>query len=383
VSDPGGLASIVAGARANAPKIASCFRLTEVLHTLRIDLRLDTSSKHGHMKSRIHITLFSLLTLSISFLTLTLRGQVPGALSGASAESSNSATTPGGNATTPTTASAIAPPLEQALRSFKWSCDNFVRGMRPWGTLTFDVDEREFFSMNTRGGWNPAGPRQIMLGNGVMLTFDEKFGGFEAVDSKGVKQFTGKRMPSKPVEPAVANSTPITPQATPGVLPPSKGTRPTTPAPTVAGLAKQQPINSNSISRQPPVGVPGDAQFFGGKWYRLYSESLSWQDARQRCDRLGGQLAVVPDSATWDFVKPLTKDAWCWLGATDEQSPTNWKWIDGTPVGFSAWANGQPDSAGSENYLHTGLSGGWNDAPKHGRIGSRRVVGFVCEWKDR
>lgn len=131
-------------------------------------------------------------------------------------------------------------------------------------------------------------------------------------------------------------------------------------------------------AKKPPVGIPSDATLFNGKWYRLYLEDCNWERARQQCVTLGGLLAIVPDAPTWAFLQPMTKGLSLWLGATDEKTEGLWKWIDGTPMTFTAWHRRQPDNArGAENHLHT-VHNAWNDLDKSGR-----AVGFICEWKDK
>jgi len=80
---------------------------------------------------------------------------------------------------------------------------------------------------------------------------------------------------------------------------------------------------------KPPVGIPADATLFNGKWYRVYIERVPWTRAKEKCKGLGGQLAVVPDEQTWDFLKSRSPAA-LWLGGTDEETEGVWKWVDGT-----------------------------------------------------
>jgi hypothetical protein len=270
--------------------------------------------------------------------------------------------------------------LEDALVANKWTVTILAPGKKPWGDMRFNSDGT-FSSLNGfAGDWKKTGPRTISLGaTGISLTFDERFEKFEGFDAAGVRHSTGAKKVAAPV--VAAN--PATPAPTPLPLP-GRAT-PAPPSP-VAKLATP-PMPSVPAPRKVPVGVPSDAQYFGGKWYRLYTDECSWPDAKQRCEtRYGGRLAVVPDARTWEFIKTITADKWFWLGATDEVVVGNWKWIDGTAMSFTAWDRGQPDNVGArEHYLHGGFgdSGDWNDAPKDGRIGRRRVVGYVCEWRDR
>ncbi|MCX6851316.1 MAG: lectin-like protein [Verrucomicrobia bacterium] len=139
--------------------------------------------------------------------------------------------------------------------------------------------------------------------------------------------------------------------------------------------AAQQP------TPKPPFGVPAGAKLFNGKWYHVFLDEMDWSRAKAKCAAAGGQLVVIPDAATWDFVKTLTT-AMVWLGATDEKVQGEWVWVDGSKMTFTAWGKGQPDNkAGDEDYLATWKSK-WNDAPKNTRANKAfPVVGYICEWK--
>lgn len=132
---------------------------------------------------------------------------------------------------------------------------------------------------------------------------------------------------------------------------------------------------------KPPIGVPSDAQFFNGHWFKVYLEKGSWTTARDKCKTLGGHLVIVPDAATWEFVKGLTCGAQSWIGATDEVTPGIWKWVDGSPITFTAWFLGQPDNAGGVEHYAAIYKSAWADVPKGGVIGKAFAVQcYVCEW---
>ena len=137
-----------------------------------------------------------------------------------------------------------------------------------------------------------------------------------------------------------------------------------------------------------PKDIPEGAEFFNGKWYKVFNEKRTWQwqEARKECESKHGQLAVVPDTATWEFLKKRVQKAVLWLGAEAEKTPGTWRWIDGTPFLFQdAWRGGEPNNAeGKECYMAT-LDGSWNDVAASGKFPGQkqRVTGFVCEWKDK
>ena len=132
----------------------------------------------------------------------------------------------------------------------------------------------------------------------------------------------------------------------------------------------------SSPPSKPPVGIPCDAVHFKGKWYRVYVEKGGWKRAKERCVIAGGQLAVVPDSATQAFIKELASELPLWLGATDEKTDGIWQWIDGKRMIFTAWDSGQPNNAPKEHYLMIARNGAWHDSFE----GEPMVMGFVCEW---
>ena len=135
------------------------------------------------------------------------------------------------------------------------------------------------------------------------------------------------------------------------------------------------------FTKKRPLGVPSDAAFFNGKWYKVYLErEVKWNVARDKCGYLGGQLCVIHDQPTQDFVRGLAKGLELWLGATDEKVEGLWKWVDGTEMKYKAWSKYQPDNAaGAENYLEIARNGAWNDLS----LKSKAVVGYICEWKDK
>lgn len=139
-----------------------------------------------------------------------------------------------------------------------------------------------------------------------------------------------------------------------------------------------------SAAPKPPVGVPVDAKLFNGKWYGVVVDKASWTSARDKCKRLGGQLAVIPDEATWKFIASLTQ-LQVWIGATDEKLEGQWKWVDGSDMKFAKWSDINPtNSGGNEHYLMMKRDGTWNDTPSDwDYYKDSPIVGYVCEWKAR
>ena len=86
---------------------------------------------------------------------------------------------------------------------------------------------------------------------------------------------------------------------------------------------------------------PADAIEFDGHRYKFFGESVSWKDAKQRCEKLDGHLVTIQSEGENQFLTKLLRDAGrdSWLGASDEVEEGNWKWVDDGALnqGFTKW----------------------------------------------
>ncbi|MGN0447906.1 MAG: lectin-like protein [Acutalibacteraceae bacterium] len=138
---------------------------------------------------------------------------------------------------------------------------------------------------------------------------------------------------------------------------------------------------------------------FGGHTYRLFDESMTWKEAKEYCEQLGGYLATVTSAQEQEVVKNLIasgEKAQYWLGGTDEGTLNKWRWVTGED--FTYWAdtvtfetndNGeyylqmQRHNWGNDKYL-----GYWNNANNENHINGEEdfygpdKIGFVCEFGD-
>lgn len=164
--------------------------------------------------------------------------------------------------------------------------------------------------------------------------------------------------------------------------------------------AAKQPgavINSSTSQSQERENF-AEPSLFEGHYYQVVRELMSWKDAQARCKEIGGHLATISNSAEHEFIRCLAEktigdftNTGVWLGATDEQKEGQWKWVDGTPFGYSAWFEGQPNNGGGkdggENYLFLLLQfrggdgrewRGWCDQRSESTL---HTAYFACEWE--
>lgn len=104
-----------------------------------------------------------------------------------------------------------------------------------------------------------------------------------------------------------------------------------------------------------------------GVRFALCTTPMSWSDAEAVCQGRGGHLARLDDEAP---ARALSERAMArraerwWIGLSDRVREGAPAWADGSAVGFTRWAKGQPDDAacGEDCAALKPRSGGaWSD----------------------
>ena len=110
-----------------------------------------------------------------------------------------------------------------------------------------------------------------------------------------------------------------------------------------------------------------------GHWYRFtrFDVPVCWHAARQLSEAAGGHLATLTADSENQYVialvdanDPGVLEGGPFVGATCVDVPWGqWAWVTGEPFEFTAWNWGEPNSGGSERYVHLWRWGalGWND----------------------
>lgn len=105
--------------------------------------------------------------------------------------------------------------------------------------------------------------------------------------------------------------------------------------------------------------------------YRHAQVGVTWVEAERDCEAEGAHLVVVDDAAENDWLKSLaelavTEDAstnqLMWLGVGDHAKESEFVWVNGATLGFTRWADSEPNSLnGAEDCGEIRSSGDWND----------------------
>ena len=146
--------------------------------------------------------------------------------------------------------------------------------------------------------------------------------------------------------------------------------------------------------------IPSTAVEFNGHYYQVYDNSMTWTEAKEYCEKLGGHLVTITTADEQSFVESIIKNgtkSCYWLGGTDEEAEGNWKWITGEAFSYTHWGKDMPDNWETENYLmmfredHPSKPGNtfgyWNDLKddctcKGTPFFRKDEFGLICEWDE-
>ncbi|KAL3969676.1 cytoplasmic tRNA 2-thiolation protein 1 [Sarotherodon galilaeus] len=119
--------------------------------------------------------------------------------------------------------------------------------------------------------------------------------------------------------------------------------------------------NLTRLKKTCPVGWSN----FSHSCYLLSESSASWDAARKDCRVRGADLVVIDCGKEQTFLSAITNEH-TWIGLNDKEQEGTWKWVDGTPVILTYWAEHQPDDGGGNEdcaHFRNDEKKSWNDLP--------------------
>ncbi|XP_058137086.1 C-type lectin domain family 4 member G-like [Dasypus novemcinctus] len=106
---------------------------------------------------------------------------------------------------------------------------------------------------------------------------------------------------------------------------------------------------------------------FEGSCYLFSTVRAPWDEAQKNCAGAGAHLVIVGGLEEQTFLSRNTRGRGFWLGLRAVRLGSKiqrYQWVDGAPISFSHWNQGEPnDSRGQEDCVMMLRTGLWNDAP--------------------
>ncbi|MBQ9063327.1 MAG: Ig-like domain-containing protein [Eubacterium sp.] len=123
---------------------------------------------------------------------------------------------------------------------------------------------------------------------------------------------------------------------------------------------------------------------YNGHTYIVIKETLTWEEARERCNQEGGYLACITSQEEMEAILKLLDPSLdndgdgalgLWIGLSFDEQEQAWKWLSGETDSF--WYGDAPDGSGKyvKIYLEDAMHG-WDDCE-----GERHQ--FICEMENQ
>ena len=135
------------------------------------------------------------------------------------------------------------------------------------------------------------------------------------------------------------------------------------------------------------IDVPDDAVEYNGHYYLLYEvgSAIDWEDAKERCEKLGGHLATITSAAEQAFLETnvLDSNGTAWLGGYYDTDGV-WRWCTNEVMVYTKWT--QPSHTSSSTYRYMGIVGyNWHYYDETGYYKNSvsdygQVTSYICEW---
>ena len=115
--------------------------------------------------------------------------------------------------------------------------------------------------------------------------------------------------------------------------------------------------------------------YFNEKCYKVYTERLTWREAKKSCEGKGGQLTSILDKKTNDYLSSLTSSL-VWIGGKKQFD--GGIWTDGSSSwDFSNWY--AYDNSMGFMVLNYMKQGKWYSSPYH----KTDKLPYICQFKSK
>lgn len=118
--------------------------------------------------------------------------------------------------------------------------------------------------------------------------------------------------------------------------------------------------------------APSNAQYLAevdGHRYYWIQEYAAWDDAKSKCESLGGHLVTLTTESEANTVEEWLRNAGAdqasvWIGHEDQDHDGMFAWVNGEESTYSDWADGEPGEPSAQDECVYISSGSWSAASR-------------------
>ncbi|XP_056869259.1 collectin-12-like [Takifugu flavidus] len=143
------------------------------------------------------------------------------------------------------------------------------------------------------------------------------------------------------------------------------------------------PVSMQDEAVNPTLWAPGcplEWLNHRDKCYFFSKDLHSFDDAKTSCELMSASLLIINDKEEQKWLrKQVQGKGYFWMGLTDKDEESVWRWLDGTQPAFTMWKPGQPDNwnhghdiSGEDcaGLIHEAL---WND------FFCEDLISYICQ----
>ena len=118
---------------------------------------------------------------------------------------------------------------------------------------------------------------------------------------------------------------------------------------------------------------------WGSRFYKVYSEKMTYNAAKTQCESDGAFLAIPRSEPENDYIADLIPNNHIWIGIDDIDQEGVFVAVDGSDITYTNWDWGEPNNANNEDAvtIRSKLKKTWNDDKEY------KEEGFVCSLRIR
>ena len=149
-----------------------------------------------------------------------------------------------------------------------------------------------------------------------------------------------------------------------------------------AKLAVEKAIELRDKKEKEQAENASSDELTGKHRYKIFYDTLTWEEARAACEAKGGHLATIT-SEKEQYLLELSNDKNqnLWIGGY-KNADGQWCWVTGEPWTYENWGDGEPNNSSNVVAGESCVAmwpEKWNDLA-NGNIYEQS--GYICEWEE-